>query len=78
MPKNAKYREVTYAAEPANSPLRMGCRSCHAAPGMKCQKSAGGFMHDLFHPSREADFKKLREAEAKMAQMNRDYGKDQA
>lgn len=76
MAKNAKYREVTYAAEPAGSPLRMGCRKCFAMPGKKCTKWNNPI--DNFHSEREADFRKLRVAEEKMAQMNRDYGKAKA
>jgi hypothetical protein len=76
MAKNAKAYELIYAAEPAGSPLRMQCKHCSATPGQKCKKVAGGYMTDIFHDARNADFKLLRVAEEKMAQMNRDYGKE--
>jgi hypothetical protein len=75
MATNAKAYKLIYAAEPAGSPLRMQCKKCGSEPGKKCTKAAGGYMTNTFHDARNSDFKLLRKAEAKMEQMNRDYGK---
>jgi hypothetical protein len=74
MTKNAKSYELIYAAEPKTSPLRMQCKKCNAAPGEKC-KTVRGTPMDNYHDARNSDFKLLRDAEAKMQQWDRQYGK---
>jgi hypothetical protein len=52
----------------------MACRTCKAAAGTKCRDFRGREV-DTICSSRMKDFNKLLELEAKMQQLNRDYGK---
>ena len=64
---------LVYTNEPKGSPLRVECKKCYARPGEPCKK--WGKDIPQFHREREADFKTVREAEEKMAQWNKSYGK---